>query len=117
MQLPADPSRGEAEGVVKDAAADKEIAGKLELLKGGLGFVLSGERLDDCMPMPQGLTGFGTPCDAACKAPLRLPPIASAGISFFACPGELTALMGGSGAWSVVVRADRMPARAGCACI
>ncbi len=42
MQLPADPSRGEAEGVVKDAAADKEIAGKLELLKGGLGFVLLG---------------------------------------------------------------------------
>lgn len=35
---PADPSRGEAEGVVKDAGADKEIAGKLELLKGGSGW-------------------------------------------------------------------------------
>lgn len=38
----ADPSRGEAEGVVKDAGADKEIAGKLELLKGGRGWGGSG---------------------------------------------------------------------------
>ncbi|KAL4434347.1 hypothetical protein ABPG75_000788 [Micractinium tetrahymenae] len=47
-----DPSHGEAAGVVKDAG-DKDIAGKLELLKG---------------------------------------------VSFYAVPGDLTALMGGSGA-------------------
>lgn len=44
------------------------------------------------------LMGYGTLCKAACKAPLLLPPSPFPGISFFACPGELTALMGGSGA-------------------
>lgn len=103
---PADPSRGEAEGVVKDAGADKEIAGKLELLKGGSGWA--------CCEAGSGVAGHVVRLAAACSeqhhafsplatwhqaAPRLVLPsgLPSAGISFFACPGELTALMGGSG--------------------
>lgn len=115
-----DPSHGEAAGVVRDSG-DREIAGKLELLKGEVsrgGSLRGWQEAKRCL--------HSVPCRVW---PTRLLVADSssrgetdnfwwlaspAGISFYARPGELTALMGGSGAGERRWAAQRRRCVAGC---
>lgn len=111
-----DPSKGAAPGVVKDTS-DKEIAGKLELLKarghrhagaGRHGRIRPAVQLPATWPPATARWLLATrspdpgemPVLTHAALPILAPPPLQ-GIDFYAEPGSLTALMGGSGAGKV----------------